>query len=64
MYFTELGIDPCPLMAVDLMHDAELGFCKGIIFHALRLLAAEGEGVTKEFDARSVLSYIMKLLPL
>ena len=44
-------------MAVDLMHDAELGFCKGIIFHALRLLAAEGGGVTKEFNARSVLVY-------
>lgn len=51
-------------MAIDLMHDAKLGFCKGIIFHALRLLAAEGGGVTKEFDAQSVLSYIMKLLPL
>lgn len=49
-------------MAVDLMHDAELGFYKGIIFHALWLLAAEGGGVTEEFDARSVLSYIMKLL--
>lgn len=52
-YFTELGIDPCPLMAVDLMHDAELGFGKGIIMHGLRLLVVED--MIEEFDARSVL---------
>ena len=40
-------------MAVDLMHDAELGFGKGIIMHGLRLLVVED--MIEEFDARSVL---------
>jgi len=55
-YFTELGVDPSPLMAVDLMHDAELGFGKGTVLHILRLLLAEGGNATEEFDTRSALS--------
>ena len=54
-YSTELGIDPSPLMAVDLMHDYELGVGKAGITHGVRLLLAEGDGLIQEFDARSVL---------
>ena len=39
-------------MAVDLMHDSELGFDKAIIIHILRLLLAAGDGLIEEFDAR------------
>lgn len=41
-------------MAVDLMHDVELGVNKAIIMHVLRLLLAVGEGAIEVFDARSV----------
>jgi len=54
-YLTELGIDPSPLMAVDLMHDYELGVGKGGIMHGVWLLLAAGNGLVQEFDARSVL---------
>lgn len=54
-YVTELGIDPTPLMAVDLMHDVELGVAKAIIMHILRLAMAEGGGKLEEFDARQVI---------
>lgn len=53
-YSTELDMDPSPLMVVDVMHDVELGFGRGIITHILRLFLAEGGGVTEEFDARLV----------
>jgi hypothetical protein len=43
-------------MAVDLMHDVELGVGKAISMHIFRLLMAEGGGAIEEFDARSVLS--------
>jgi len=57
-YSTELGIDPSPLMAVDLMHDYELGVGRAGIMHGVRLLLAEGDGLIQEFDARSVLSMV------
>jgi len=57
-YSTELGIDPSPLMAVDLMHDHEFGTGKAVIIHGLRLLLAAGDGLIQEFDARSVLSVL------
>ena len=53
-YFEELSLNPSLLMAVDLMHNIELGINKAIITHILWLLLAVGEGVIKEFDARSV----------
>lgn len=53
-FFTELGINPTPLMAVDLMHDVELGFGKGIPIHILRLLQVLGQSSTDEFDAQLV----------
>jgi hypothetical protein len=54
-YSTELDLDPSPLMAVDIMHDVELGFGKGTIMHICRLCLAEGGGVIEEFDARLVI---------
>lgn len=43
-------------MAVDIMHDVELGDGKAFITHVLRLFQAEGGGAIEEFDARLVLS--------
>lgn len=51
-YSTELGIDPSLLMAVDVMHDVELGVGKALAMHTLRLLQVED--MIEEFDARSV----------
>ena len=53
-YHTELGLDPSPLMAVDLMHDAELGLEKQVLLHHLRIFNAVGKGTVEEFDARFV----------
>jgi hypothetical protein len=53
-YYTELGLDPSSLMAVDLMHDVELGDEKAILLHTLRILHAIGGGTVQDFDARSV----------
>ena len=53
-YFEELSLNPSLLMAVDLMHNVELGVNKAIIMHILQLLLAAGEGTIKEFDAWSV----------
>ena len=47
-------------MAVDLMHDVELGVGKAIVMHVLRLLLAQGQGVIEKFDAQSVLSSVVK----
>lgn len=44
-------------MAVDLMHDVELGVAKAILMHILRLLLAEHGNLIEEFDAQSVLSH-------
>ena len=52
VFFTELGVDPTLLMAVDLMHDLELGVTKVIIIHILRLLQAEGQSTIDEFDVQ------------
>jgi hypothetical protein len=49
-------------MAVDLMHDVELGVAKAIVLHILWLLIAEGGGMLEEFDARSVPSEAEKPL--
>jgi len=62
-YVTELGVDPSPLMAVDLMHDFELGVGRATTLHILRLLLAEGNGRIEEFDARSVLYALAKPFP-
>ena len=53
-YYTELGLDPCPLMVPDLMHDVELGLERHKQLHDLRILHAVGKGAVQEFDARSV----------
>jgi len=50
-------VDPSLLMAVDLMHDVELGVAKAILMHILRLLLAEHGNLIEEFDAQSVLSH-------
>ena len=47
-------------MAVDLMHDFELGFGKAIIMHVLRLFLAEADNLVQEFDARSVLLMLVE----
>ena len=41
-------------MVVDPMHDIDLGVNKAIAMHILRLLQAVADGLTEEFDARSV----------
>ena len=53
-YYTELGLDPCPLMVPDLMHDYELGLERHKHLHDLRIFHAVGKGIIQEFDARSV----------
>ena len=45
-------------MAVDLMHDVELGAGRTIPMHIFRLLVAHGGGLIEEFDARLVLSRV------
>ena len=57
-YHTELGLDPCPLMVPDLMHDYELGIERHTLLHNLRIFHAAGKGIIQEFDARSVLSKV------
>ena len=41
-------------MAVDILHDSELGFGKDTVLHILRLLHVLGGGAVQMFDARSV----------
>jgi len=57
-YHTELGLDPCPLMVPDLMHDYELGVERHKFLHDLRIFHAAGKGIIQEFDTRSVLSKV------
>jgi hypothetical protein len=51
-YYTELGLEPSPLMAVDLMHDVELGIEKQVLLHHLRIFNAVGKGTVEKFNAR------------
>ena len=53
-YYTELGIDPSQLQAVDLMHDVELGLERHTLLHLLRIFHAEDKDIVQVFDARSV----------
>ena len=53
-YYTELGLDPSQLQAVDLMHDVELGLKRNVILHLLRIFHAAGKDIVQVFDARSV----------
>jgi len=53
-YYTELGLDPSPLMAVDIMHDVELGLERQVHSHEIRIFHAAGKGIVEEFDARLV----------
>lgn len=39
-------------MAVDILHDAELGFEKDTVLHLIRLLYVLGGGAVQMFDAR------------
>ena len=41
-------------MAVDVLHDVELGFGKDVPLHVLRLLHVVGGGAVQTFDARLV----------
>ena len=43
-------------MAVDLMHDVELGLEKQVLLHHLRIFNAAGKGTVEEFDARLAFS--------
>jgi len=53
-YYTELGLDPSPLQAVDLMHDVELGLERHVLLHLLRIFHTAGKDIIQDFDARSV----------
>jgi len=53
-YYTELGLDPCPLMVPDIMHDVELGLERHKQLHDIRILHAVDKGAVQEFDNRSV----------
>lgn len=53
-YYTELGLDPSPLQAVDLMHNVELGLERLTILHLFRIFHAEAKDIIQKFDARSV----------
>ena len=55
-FYTELGLDPSPLQAVDLMHDVELGIEKQVLLHHLRIFNAISKDTVGEFDARSAFS--------
>jgi hypothetical protein len=61
-YYTELGLDPSPLMAVDLMHDVELGLKKQVLLHMLRIFHTVGKGTVQDFDTRSVPSKLVRSL--
>lgn len=41
-------------MAVDLMHDVELGVEKQVLLHHLRIFNAVGKGTVERFDSRLV----------
>ena len=49
---TKLGLNPSPLMAVDVLHDDELGFGRDTGLHFLRLLHVLGGGAVQTFDAQ------------
>ena len=51
MHVTELGLNPSPLMAVDILDDAELGFGKDTVLHLICLLYVLGGGAVQTFDA-------------
>jgi hypothetical protein len=39
-------------MPVDILHDCELGFGKGVVTHNIRILHALGQGAVNTFDTR------------
>ncbi|KAI0665786.1 hypothetical protein C8Q78DRAFT_1072796 [Trametes maxima] len=56
------GVNVYDLFAPDLMHEFELGVWKGTFTHLLRLVAAQGDDMLKEFNRRFVIiSYLFLL---
>lgn len=51
-YHTELRLNPATIMPVDILHDCELGFGKGVVMHNIRILHAVGGGAVNMFDTR------------
>jgi hypothetical protein len=51
-YHTELNVNPAKIMPVDILHDCELGFGKGVITHNIRIFHTLGQGAINTFDAR------------
>lgn len=52
MRLAEFGINFYELFAPDLLHEFELGIWKAVFLHLLRLIAAQGDDMTKEFNRR------------
>lgn len=50
-------MNPAELMAVDLLHDWELGPGKSVPMHVVRILHAIGGGAVNTFDARYVSTF-------
>ena len=48
-------------MAVDPLHDDELGFGRDLVLHLIRLLHTSGGGAIQEFDARYVFLQVTSL---
>ena len=51
-YHTELGVNPATIMPVDILHDCELGFGKGVVTHNIRIFHAIGQRAVNTFDTR------------
>jgi hypothetical protein len=48
------GLDHYRMLAIDFMHEFELGVWRSVIQHTIRILFVQGEEVVREFDRRWV----------
>ena len=51
-YHTELGIEPGKLMAVDILHDFDLGAGGRVVKHNVRIFHSLGREAVNTFDTR------------
>ena len=51
-YYTELGVNPATIMPVDILHNCELGFGKGIVIHNIRIFHVLGQRAVNMFNTQ------------
>jgi hypothetical protein len=55
-----LGFNMFSMLAVDLMHEVELGVWKAVFIHLLRILDCQNESLKHELDRRQVVRHLRR----